>query len=733
MEKKETLNGIPIVNLEHGYFDDDERYDVPELGDLEIVNMEQGYFDDDPEAQSVEAKAEINYSLDPDYKPEWEKDREPINDVEAQQRMRMLNKREKELKSDLNYFTGSDPILKGIYGPEKYDSDRLNISANKLKAQKTHSELERIENEKQRLRNKFSPVPDHAKREIYKLANENKIDQSYDKYGKSRTIKALREIEEDEREEYYKNYAEKTDKLDSTDPERLSWIRYKYGKNDPINYDYVDKKKADSLWTEIKDSIDFEKSNTEKRKKIIAKKVSDYVKKNIDVEDPKYQESAEKELMEHMLDKFMVDNSGQLTIPGMKEYALFEKNKLEDYKKELQQNIAHATNVTSTGLPGQFGHRIDMNKGESESYRYFSNELSKVNTAIDEISKILAVPESREVSGMGHGIKNSSAKDIATLGVNEMVNTLSILNIVNKMNNGEEISFSEKQALTMYSTLNYALSKDTSNIGEKIGKGLVDMIPYIVTFAATGGAYTAARSGSSALGKKLIKKEVKNKFVKWTGTQVSRAIGAGAQTVVLPQYYVKNAAERMTDDVHFIYDEKADEALTLIDKNTGDDFFAGAWKGFADAYSEIVTERSGLHLMKALKVPSKLARKIKPVRAARLAYLNQYRKLKGFRGTSQMVNHVVQNKLGWHGIKEEYMEEFVNQFMAAGLTGDKVAESWDDFYEQQLVTFGTVAIFGGGMSSVKFATEKAIGDKYVIPFRDAREKLNFIEVYIKNW
>lgn len=272
------------------------------------------------------------------------------------------------------------------------------------------------------------------------------------------------------------------------------------------------------------------------------------------------------------------------------------------------------------------------------------------------------------ISGFGSGI----VKDFASAGISELIRYADVATVAEKKRRGEELNDDEQSVLTAYGVLREMESGTKKSISYDVARGVKDMIPYMVQFAATGNVGSTAKAAITKLlgsfGKKIA------------GKAIGYTAGALAQTAVMPiaptDYFERRIGD-VTPDGDLV-------------EGSEDGRLEAAFKAGATAFSEVFTEGLGAYMGRPL---SWIARKTGPIGKSVLNPVERFAKAAKFDG--------------WLA---EYLEEVVNSQMQPLLTGDRPigfgeGKSFDP--REQLVTLLTVSAMGGGTYGLSKIYDKA--------------------------
>ena len=506
-----------------------------------------------------------------------------------------------------------------------------------------------------------------------------------------------------------------------------------------------------------------------------AQKVIDRTLKGSD--DKENIENLTKNAREELLQYFLVHNyylqdkeTGiwSPTVAGAKKYADDMEVVLNDYLAQI--NAVHAADVKKhdnfQARHGMYGMAVQTYNISTDSDARKMNsallkETESINHALKSIGQIRKMPESKGETNFWKQLGYTPLFDLLTLGFSEAAESLDMATASAKINRGETLTFGEEQMLTMASALGHAESQDTLERMSRVGRYITPMLPYISTFQMTSPVYrlthTATKKALGTTSKKWLTKPVFKYTSMRTGVAIQKSMnlwqaatvnlgrmsGALAQTLVAPQYIINNTAMRMQNNMTWYFDPETDELVSAIDKNSADSFGSALYKGFAEAYAEMFTERAGEVLVNFIPgflkargfIHKGVTEGLKDLgfdKIAKKRILSTYLKQKGFRDTKQMIDHVAKQQFGWHGVIEEYLEEFVNSWVGF-VTGDMTLKDLitKEYWDEQLDTFLTVASFAGLAGAVRTGAEMSVGNNIYVPISQFKADKKGIRVESK--
>jgi len=612
----------------------------------------------------------------------------------------------------------------------------------KREIERVSEKIKNLYSERSGLVKELTPVSDDEIKDIennYGVANTFNDLEMIKKYGPDRTNRISREYQNRQMDVLSKT------KIKQATPESIiSYDNILFGEEPELKN--VNSAEIDKIWKQTIDDPEYEKSDVNGKRKILAKYAKEYAGRTKTVagedgaskeekvyEDP---EAVEREILENSIKKFALAEDGDFTIEGLKlwnehmserndrmlEYINQSLGVLGDPKADAREQQAYIDNLESL-----FGkERV------TQWYKGLMAEAFQLKVNQDMHKKIADMPEARRgLKDLGKGFTSVPVHELM-LGVYQVGEGLRINDIVNKVNEGKELSYGEDLALKTFATLNYAQNYDVEGTWYKAARGAVNMVPYIAQFLLSGPAYTAARGALlksiTPITRKAIGKAAKFTIGKKTyhvadlaALNLARMGATVPRSFVIPTMLAENTLTNIRDDV--VLNPQMDGITAQVLENTGDSYFKGFAKGFGSTYVELLTEKMGPHLMKLVPGGARLGRytaaKLSGREFVEKTTLAGWMEAKGIKSITDASKRIVNQKLGWNGIVEEYLEEVANYYLESRfVSGDR--QDWDTFKENQLTTFLTVAMFGGMMKAGQTSYGVAVGNKMKYTLEDGK-------------
>jgi hypothetical protein len=598
------------------------------------------------------------------------------------------------------------------------------------------SEIISLHQERQELENVLKPVTPEESSDaksnagIYGFSQKDFID----KHGKNRGQQIYNETVNKD----FENRAKEG--LKSGDTPVLSYNNLIYGEQPSLKH--ISNDGLNSLWKGITSNPSFYSMQYDKKRGFIEKKVKEYVSGLEEVED---KDAAANNIMANLLPKMMTTEDG-MTIEG---YKLFTESILDNARymfnhvdaqwrmvappskkdpTQLKPGLAEAPfapeeeKFEQTPYPDML-----ISQYGPENYRewkdYTQKERSSLQIAMQMAEDILELPEVKGNFGdqISDAWKSLDGHDFISL--QKMFDAVKITDITKRLEEGERITPGEEMLLEMYATMKYAEAMKTTGNLYQATRGAITMAPYVAEFALTGGLFTLGKRATiktlAQTTRKIAGKQASRtalKIADFASNNMARAVGVGFQSLAMPQHYVEKMATNMRPDV--VLNSEMGELQAEIMENTGDPAMKSFMKGFASTYAEMGFERAGSVLLrtpgfigkKGAQAANFLSKKAGGKNIFTSKLTDDFMRMKGIKSVQSMNDYVKKHHLGWHGIREEYLEELATAYADSVITEGRLP-SWRDpeFRQEQLVTLMTVGMFGMPMQGLNVASSYIVG------------------------
>ena len=447
---------------------------------------------------------------------------------------------------------------------------------------------------------------------------------------------------------------------------------------------------------------------------------------------------------------------------------LAQSNALAAMEKELieQRNAFNAANPYME-MPGAAFIPVSAPVQRTTGDPVKDKEKELYDTAMrimEETKKIHNAPSKYDGSRLGIENYGAGAADKATdpafitFGLTKIADNLGVRGVLEKIQEkiGDLNDMSEENVAKYLTPAEMAVLKSYAvnaqvqleraqdlSLGYQAGGSAVESIPFMIEFALTGGigklAAESVEEGAEWLAKKAVKtvkgvtddvaekavhelgeKLVANTYTKYGIDLVKDVVAAAAKTGFMPSTW-KNVTDKAIE-----IQEGEDGNLYLADMN---DAFA---EGFADSFIEALAEGGRVGAIGDLvgdslgKIPffQRMVTKFKGTKASELL---------------DMLNSTgVMNTLragGWHGIGEEYLEEWYGSALRTITGVDKNALKDYATLDNQMVTitsFLPLTIFGGTVSTAQVLSAKRDLDKKANALKSALLARGYDEAQANN-
>ena len=499
----------------------------------------------------------------------------------------------------------------------------------------------------------------------------------------------------------------------------ISYANIRLGKEQPLKH--IQPAEIDTIWNKVTQDPEYGKKMFDEKRKMLHKGIKDHLATKEDIED---KDAAAANIMSNMLTKFAKAEDGNFTIEGLKLYAEDQLERVNQMLEFHQSALMGFTGKRDQQLPArdaQTKYRHIVQQSGKENAEEWFKRIMYDQTQLVETKKyleaILKLPEARNhIRDIGKAFKSVTAEDFM-LGMADMAKAINVTHVAKKLEKGQEPTFGESVLMQSVATTQFANNYDTQGTWFKATRGAALMAPYVAEFVLTGGVYDITKyavvKGLKGATRKVLAKQgthFATRAADLTTLNIARVSGAAAQAFAMPQMYVKNTAENIRPDI--VLDPGMDDITFKIEENTGDALGKGFVKGYASTFAEMAFERSGRYLMKAIpgagKAVSFARKKLTGKQFIQRKLIDDFMKIKGIKNIFDMTEYIVRKKMGWGGVMEEYLEEVGTYFTEKAIQGESAFGK--GFWEDQLVTFMTVAMFGLPMQGLSVTRSYAAGN-----------------------
>lgn len=300
------------------------------------------------------------------------------------------------------------------------------------------------------------------------------------------------------------------------------------------------------------------------------------------------------------------------------------------------------------------------------------------------------------------GFTSPLAKDFFTVGLNELKRNFDVLDIAKRSNaDPTSITAEEQKVLSAYNELTMLQNSNEMPFSYQLGQGVVEMIPYMAQFAATGGVGAGVEGAvSSYLTKKLGTNLIKNSVLRGTANAATKAtgriIGAIAQNALLPQS-PNSFVEREMRNYEIGQSPEGQTAAKMIEDPTSSlsNFIKSQVEGIVSTAIENGSISEGLF--------RKLANK------QSLGKLSTFAKK-------------LEKAVGWNNPGFEFIEEFETSVFTNFINGD---QEWSEIFnpKTQGVTFMTVMLTGGAFKAANLIEKGVTSSQLAQPMNKSKDDI----------
>lgn len=291
-------------------------------------------------------------------------------------------------------------------------------------------------------------------------------------------------------------------------------------------------------------------------------------------------------------------------------------------------------------------------------------------------------------SGLWRGIKNNlTAEDFLSVGYSSILENLLETETLDKAGKGETLTDTEQDVIRLKQLENkvndYLALRGGKTTGASVGESVAASAPFMAQFGLTSGVGSLPSVGRTVAGK-LLQAGVKKGLAKGVGAVARMGAEAGKMLPLQAAPY-NNYLERTAEQYRVGGDGAVSKFATPA--------FSRAYKGLADAYVDVFTEKTGegFGVLFHSLVGKPVARLAKNMGVA------QYMK----RIPRGGVLDGLRRRLAYNGPVGEFAEEMEGNLLAPLLTGEH--ERWKEGFSAENVwtTFLTTSVMWGGFKTLE--------------------------------
>jgi hypothetical protein len=357
----------------------------------------------------------------------------------------------------------------------------------------------------------------------------------------------------------------------------------------------------------------------------------------------------------------------------------------EESKKRYQEELALYSNALNRAKESISQQREVLNKQFPEPTKItptsdpeyplietnpqYAERRDLINLSEKYINEI----ESRLLSEGGKGglnaakLRTKNFEDLVSLGWSKVFDVAQVKDIAKKVEKGEQLNQDEMTTLALYGFKEDVSKNVEVPLSYDVVGGIIDMIPYMVNIAATGGI----GSGVSKATGQVLKEGTKKTIGKYATRGANYLLGKSVQALAFPATY-EGTIERQIGEVG--YDEKG--GITVIE---GDSPGKAFLKSYGSTIAEIGVEGFKQGVFPTNKILSK----------------NKF-------------TNLIRNEAQFGKFGEELAEEFVTAVLQAPIKGQSLEET---FTPRMIATTTlTVGAMSGAVSAADFVAGKTKGE-----------------------
>ena len=395
-------------------------------------------------------------------------------------------------------------------------------------------------------------------------------------------------------------------------------------------------------------------------------------------------------------------------------------------------NLREQYNSLTDALDRQYSqelqNKIDRVTQSRESKDFMSWDAFDLDNTLHLLGKAKDRVDAKvEGRGLWGGLLNGFTDPDIALGIPMAISNIRALTIAKKLENGGELSESEKLFMDAFSTLQDSYKVKPKGSYE-VGNATPESFAFMGSLYLTGGAGSAVEKTVQKASGKLLGKYAKSKAANWSIKALSKSAGMATQTAMLPStygdiaqrhvgevqverdadgkiknFYVRDSLhEKITKEYQKRISEiasdpnskdeqgnlkpeassKIEEYKDMIASSKPQSLLESGYKGFMNNFLELTTEKIG---------GEKVARLLSRLGIRTPSILKT-------KGRAKARFDRVKNVTGWNGFLPEVIEEEMMIPMNAALVGDSSVSDLFDI-EQQTMLLSQVGLTTGMMSA----------------------------------
>ncbi|NMC35088.1 MAG: hypothetical protein GYA36_21915, partial [Veillonellaceae bacterium] len=293
---------------------------------------------------------------------------------------------------------------------------------------------------------------------------------------------------------------------------------------------------------------------------------------------------------------------------------------------------------------------------------------------VEDLEKVISGKNKK----FSEGASQTFLKKIAFDGIAEIKRNYNLKNISGKLANNEDITEDERLAISTYGLLNEAQANFPSGIGYDVGRGLVEMVPYLASFAASGGASKVIQQG--------LMQAMKSTGAKTTQEMLKKGLAYVSGQAVRPAFFTSLYSQGLEKQIGQVDTDQ--EGKPTIAEGTKEKPIKAFTKAYANTLSEVMTEQLGE--VAAPLVNRIVGKEVKQV-------------------LNPSIITKVKDAVAFNGFVLEMGEYFANKAANVAIEGQPATEIFNP--REILTTAMTVGVMSGGFMVANAPYKRSVSAK----------------------
>lgn len=208
-------------------------------------------------------------------------------------------------------------------------------------------------------------------------------------------------------------------------------------------------------------------------------------------------------------------------------------------------------------------------------------QFKDAKVLLDKSKEFLATEGEKGLKSFWKGLTNKTWTEALTFGYKELFDDLNVALVAKKQKEGKTLTEDEQALLAAKYIFQQLESTSEHGFGYKVGKGVAEMVPYMVQIALTRGAGTGVSKGAEAAVKKIAKDNVTSIMKKYGLFELA---GVAGQAPFMSMLY-----EKAAEDYTGTFIKEDDEIVT----KEGKSFKEAIWDAYKSTTTTLFTESLG--------------------------------------------------------------------------------------------------------------------------------------------